>query len=137
MADGTVLIWGAAYGRQGAHCTAEVKGKGGGVQGTQLGHLIDSIEDHLGRLDELEAKDGIYHHIWPTCNKEGGWSPFECKVSHMELGRDREVCGDRCAALLNNAAQNDWTVVRRAVDRGNSVGKSFRDHREVMEIAHV
>jgi hypothetical protein len=137
MTDGAVLIWRAAYGRHGAHRTAEVKGKGGCVQGTQLGHLIGSIEDHLGHLDKREAKDGIYCRIWPACNKEGGWSPFAHKVRHMELERNREVRGDRCTTLLNNAAQNDWIMVRCAVDRGNGVGKSFRDCHEVMEIAHV
>ncbi len=134
---GSAIIRKAADRRQGAHRAAEVKGKGRRVQGTQLSHLVGSIEDHPGCLNEREAKDGIDHYVGPTCHKEGRRMPFARKVRHVKLECNREVGGDGCTTLLDNTAQNNRVMVRRAEDGGNGVGECLCNGRVVMEVASV
>jgi hypothetical protein len=70
------------------------------IKGTKFGHLNRGINNHLGLLDELQAKDGVDGDIASPCNKKACGVPLLCEVRKVEPECHRQVGGDRVAVML-------------------------------------
>jgi hypothetical protein len=101
----------------------------------QFGHLVRSIDNHLGLLDEWQTKDGVDGDIASCCNKKACGVPLSGEVRKVEPECHRQFGGDGVAVMLDITTQRDGRVIRWTVDGHDGVRIVFGKSRKEMEVA--